>query len=224
MGSQRGRHRLKQLSTHTHSGPPCIRSELSPRPHAPRTTRGQGRAGRKLGRPLGAPIQTSQSLSKLAGTAGCSKPNPSFHRKGNRGPERAKALLKTARRGCSGRLLAPSLGALPCPGSLRQARALEPLLSDRTEGCLSDVVTMLLRRARGQGRGGGGRKWAEGNPTPRPLPTLRAPSWARRRTGSPCPAGLYHQESSLLSCPLGARAASFPESRKDGGGRSPSFG
>lgn len=90
--------------------------------------------------------------------------------------------------GCSGHLLAPSLGCPPNPSSLKQARALEPLLSDRTEGCLSDVMTTpLRRRSRGWERWGG-RKWAGGNPTPRPpsrLPAGAEPGQEVDRAGLP---------------------------------------
>ena len=154
-GSQRGRHRLKRLSTHTRIQVLLASEAKGPHVHllpGPRGARGE-LAGSSDG-PSEPRFRQVRAFPSWQGTAGCSKPSPSFHRKGNRGPERAKALLKTARRGSSGRPLAPSLGALPCPGSLRQASALEPLLLDRTEGCLSDVVTSLLGRARGQGQGG----------------------------------------------------------------------
>lgn len=81
----------------------------------------------------------------------------------------------------------PTWGASPNPSSLKQARALEPLLSDRTEGCLSDVMTTPLRRSRGWERWGG-RKWAEGNPTPRPpswLPAGAEPGQEADRAGLP---------------------------------------
>ena len=116
-------------------------------------------------------------------------------------------------------------GRPPNPSGLKQARALEPLLSDRTEGCLSDVMrTPLRRRSRGRERWGG-RKWAEGNPTPRPPSRLSAGAEPGQEAGSGLPLGQVQmaQVSSLLSCPLGTRAASVPESRKDGGGQSPSF-
>lgn len=79
--------------------------------------------------------------------------------------------------------------APPNPGGLKQARAFEPLLSDRTEGCLSDVMTTpLRRRSRGRERWGG-RKWAKGNPTPRPPSRLSAGAEPGQEAGSGLPVG-----------------------------------